>query len=174
MKASQIFTAAFAVILSAAAAPQTKAQQPAGAPPSQQQTVPQAQQPPQQRNRTRMPAESQAPSKSPDDSKKIPPPEEKSSVTTHSAHVGGQQINYTATAATYVIKADDGTPKATMFYVAYTKDGVSDVSHRPISFVYNGGPGSASLFTHMGMGPKRVVLTPDGHGIPAPYSIVDN
>jgi carboxypeptidase C (cathepsin A) len=175
MRAAHIFAAAFAVILSAfTAPPQASAQQPGGAPPSQQQTVPQAQQPPQQRQRTRLPSESQSPTKPPDDQKKLPPPEEKTSVTTHSARVGGQQINYTATAATYVIKADDGTPKATMFYVAYTKDGVSDVSHRPISFVYNGGPGSASLFTHMGMGPKRVVLTADGHGMPAPYSIVDN
>ena len=62
---------------------------------------------------------------------------------------------------------------ATMFYVAYTKDG-ADASKRPLSFVYNGGPGSASLFTHMGMGPKRVTLTADGHGLPAPYSVTDN
>lgn len=73
-----------------------------------------------------------------------------------------------------MIKADDGTPKATVFFVAYTKDNVPDIGKRPVSFVYNGGPGSASLFTHMGMGPKRVVLTADGHGMPAPYAIVDN
>jgi carboxypeptidase C (cathepsin A) len=106
--------------------------------------------------------------------KHLPPPEEKSSVTHHTVRIGGQEINYTATAATYVIKADDGTPKAVFFYVAYTKDGVPEVSKRPISFVYNGGPGSASLFTHMGLGPKRVVLTSDGHGMPAPYTITDN
>ncbi len=47
-------------------------------------------------------------------------------------------------------------------------------SRRPISFVYNGGPGSASSFTHMGLGPKRPVLTADGHGLPAPYTFVDN
>lgn len=103
-----------------------------------------------------------------------PPAEERSSVTHHRAHVGGQEISYTATAATYVIKADDSTPKASIFFVAYIKDGVSDASHRPLSFVYNGGPGSASLFTHMGLGPKRIALTDDGHGIAAPYSIVDN
>src|ERR1700693_5337657 len=103
-----------------------------------------------------------------------PPPEEKTSVTHHSAHVGGQQINYTATAGTYVVKSDDGTPKASFFYVAYTKDEVPDISKRPMSIVYNGGPGSASLFTHMGLGPKRIVLTDDGHGMPALYSIVDN
>jgi carboxypeptidase C (cathepsin A) len=171
MKASHLLAAAFAVILAAATSPQANSQQQ-----SQQQTVPEAQQPPRQPQRTRMPAEaqSQSTSRAPEDQKKLPPPEEKTVVTTHSARIGGQQINYTATAATYVIKADDGTPKATMFYVAYTKDGVTDPSHRPISFVYNGGPGSASLFTHMGMGPKRVVLTPDGHGMPAPYSITDN
>ncbi len=103
-----------------------------------------------------------------------PPPEEKSSVTHSSARIGGQQINYTATAATYVIKADDGAPKATFFFVAYTKDDVPDKAKRPLSFVYNGGPGSASSYTHMGLGPKRIVLTDDGSGMPAPYSIIEN
>lgn len=103
-----------------------------------------------------------------------PPPEEKSSVTRHSARVGGQQINYTATAATYVIKADDGSPKATFFFVAYTKEETPDSSKRPLSFVYNGGPGSASSYTHMGLGPKRIVLTDDGRGMPAPYSVIEN
>jgi len=102
-----------------------------------------------------------------------PPLEEKSSVTHHSARIGGQQINYTATAANYVIKSDDGTPKASFFFVSYTKDD-ADPAKRPIAFVYNGGPGSASLFTHMGLGPKRILLTDDGHGMPAPYAIVDN
>jgi carboxypeptidase C (cathepsin A) len=101
-------------------------------------------------------------------------PEEKTSVTHHSARIGGEMINYTATAGTYVIKADDGTPKASFFYVAYTKDSVADIAMRPIAMVYNGGPGSGSLFTHMGFGPKRVVLTADGHGLPAPYKITDN
>ncbi|HWO02272.1 MAG TPA: peptidase S10 [Blastocatellia bacterium] len=103
-----------------------------------------------------------------------PAPEEKTSVTHHSARIGGQQINYTATAATYVIKADDGLPKATFFFVAYTKEDLPDFSKRPLSFVYNGGPGSASSYTHMGLGPKRIVLTDDGHGMPAPYSIIEN
>ena len=104
----------------------------------------------------------------------MPPPEEKLSITHHSARIAGQQIDYTATTGNYVMKADDGTPLASVFFVAYTKDGVQDVSKRPIAFSYNGGPGSASLFVHMGFGPRRVVLTPDGHGMPAPYSIVDN
>jgi carboxypeptidase C (cathepsin A) len=103
-----------------------------------------------------------------------PPPEEKTSVTHHTSRIGGQQISYTATAATYIIKADDGSPKATFFFVAYTKDEVTDTSKRPVSFVYNGGPGSASSYTHMGLGPKRIVLTDDGHGMPAPYSVTEN
>jgi carboxypeptidase C (cathepsin A) len=143
-----------------------------------QMTVPQAQQPPQQqRQRSQPPAEPQQPQAEGEKGKqgqRPPVPEEKSSVTHHSARIAGQTINYTATAANYVIKADDGTAKAVMFYVAYTKEGVSEPAKRPISFVYNGGPGSASLFTHMGMGPKRVILTADGRGMPAPYSIVDN
>jgi carboxypeptidase C (cathepsin A) len=137
-------------------------------------TVPEAQRP-QPRPQQQQP-ERQRPAEQPrgGEQRHEPPPEEKNSVTHHSARIGGQQISYTATAATYIIRADDGSPKATMFYVAYTKDGVQDASKRPISFVYNGGPGSASLFTHMGMGPKQVVLSADGHGMPAPYSIIDN
>src|SRR6516165_2740811 len=140
-------------------------------PSSTQMTVPQAQQPQQQQPGRTRPAEQPRGGEQPQ--RREPAPEEKTSVTHHSARIGGQQIAYTATAATYVIRGEDGSPKATMFYVAYTKDGV-DASKRPISFVYNGGPGSASLFTHMGMGPKRVVLTLDGHGMPAPYTVVDN
>jgi len=102
------------------------------------------------------------------------PAEEKSAVTHHSARIGGQIINYAATAATYVLKGDDGAAKASFFFVAYTKDGVSDISKRPVSFVYNGGPGSASCWTHMGLGPKLIVLTDDGHGMPAPYTMADN
>jgi carboxypeptidase C (cathepsin A) len=132
---------------------------------------------PERQRRSEMPAadqQAQPEARRSPEERHLPPPEEKSSVTHHSARVGGQEINYTATAGTYVIKSNDGTPKATFFFVAYTKDGVPDGSKRPISFVYNGGPGSASLFTHMGMGPERVVLTADGRGMPAPYTITDN
>ena len=102
------------------------------------------------------------------------PLEEKSSVTRGSVKIGSQQVNYTATAANYIIKGEDGSPKASYFFVAYTKDDVPDKTTRPISFIYNGGPGSASSYTHMGLGPKRIVLTDDGFGMPAPYSVVEN
>jgi carboxypeptidase C (cathepsin A) len=104
----------------------------------------------------------------------LPPLEEKKSVTQGSVRIAGQEIKYTATAANYIIKADDGTPKASFFFVGYTKDDVTDKSKRPVTFIYNGGPGSASSYTHMGLGPKRIVLTDDGLGMPAPYSIVEN
>ena len=178
MRINCIVVGTLAIVLGAvAAAGQSDPQQPERSrTETQQPTIPAAQRP-QQPGRAQTPRE-QAPAEPEGEAgrtaRRGPPPEEKSSVTHHSAHIGGQQINYTATAATYVIKADDGTPKATMFFVAYTKDGVPDIAKRPISFVYNGGPGSASLFTHMGMGPQRVVLTPDGHGMPAPYTVTDN
>jgi len=146
---------------------------------SPQQTIPPAQRPPERLSRTQLPREQQPELEQPEGTERSqasrgPAPEEKSSVTHHTGRIGGQQMNYTATAATYVIRADDGSPKATMFFVSYTKDNVPDIARRPLSFVYNGGPGSASLFTHMGMGPKRVVLTADGRGMPAPYTTVDN
>ncbi|HTP31070.1 MAG TPA: hypothetical protein VMJ75_02785 [Candidatus Acidoferrales bacterium] len=101
-------------------------------------------------------------------------PPEAISTTHHSIKIGNEAINYTATAANYIIKDDNGNAKASMFFAAYTKDGITDPARRPIAFVYNGGPGSGSLFTHMGLGPRRIVLTDDGHGMPAPYSITDN
>src|SRR5262249_13885407 len=88
--------------------------------PAVQMTVPQAQQPQQQRPERQRPAEQ--PSRG-SEQRREPPAEEKTSVTHHSARIGGQQIGYTATAATYVIRPDDGSPKATTFYVAYTKEG---------------------------------------------------
>lgn len=101
-------------------------------------------------------------------------PDERNSVTHHKGRIGGQDISYTATAANYVIKADDGTPKVSIFFVSYIKDDVTDLTKRPLSFIYNGGPGSASMYTHMGLGPKRIKLTDDGHGMPAPYEIEEN
>src|SRR5271165_6935290 len=64
---------------------------------------------------------------------RLPPPEEKTSVTHHKATIGGQQIGYTATAGNYVIKDDAGAPKASFFFVAYTKEDVADATRRPLS-----------------------------------------
>lgn len=140
-------------------------------------TTPPGQQPQRTMRPTELPSESPNPQGGegkPTADRKQPPLEEKTSVTHHSARIGGSQISYTATAGNYLLKSDDGTPKASMFFVAYTKDGVDDIAARPVSFVFNGGPGSASLFTHMGLGPRHIPLTPDGRGMPAPYRTEDN
>ncbi len=156
-----------------------KAQTSAAAPAPDRMTTPGAQQSPIRPSRPETPGEpaSQATRQNNGDGqaeRRVRQPEEKISVTRHTASVGGQTIAYTATAASYIIRADDGTPKATFFFVGYTKDNTPDPARRPISFVFNGGPGSASLFTHMGMGPRRVVLTKEGYGLPAPYQTEDN
>ncbi|MDE3236544.1 MAG: peptidase S10 [Bacteroidota bacterium] len=97
------------------------------------------------------------------------------SVTKHQIKLNGQVINYTATAGYMPVKNENDSVKAKLFFVAYTKDGESDPSKRPILFAYNGGPGSASLWLHMGaLGPKRVVMNDDGSSTQPPYSYVDN
>ena len=95
-------------------------------------------------------------------------------VTRHQISVNGKQLNYTATAGRLPIKRDDGKIEAEMFFVAYTLDG-QDASKRPLTFAFNGGPGSASVWLHMGaLGPKRVVLEPNGFMPAAPYRMEDN
>jgi len=114
-------------------------------------------------------------SEKPKDEKKPPVPEEKSVPTKHSLKVDGKEIKYTATAGTILLKLEDGTPKASIFYVAYTKDDVADPSQRPITFSFNGGPGSSSVWLHLGLlGPRRVQMGDAGSLLPPPYKLVDN
>ena len=104
-----------------------------------------------------------------------PPPKEESSVTDHTAKIGGQSIPYKATAATILLKNEKEEPTALIYYTAYTRSDAKDTSQRPISFVYNGGPGSASVWLHMGaFGPKRVVTANAEPTPPAPYKLADN
>ncbi|WHO40217.1 peptidase S10 [Sphingobium sp. AP49] len=95
------------------------------------------------------------------------------SVTHHKGVFGGKAISYTATTGETYLKDKDGKPLAAIYATSYVKDGGD--KNRPITFLYNGGPGSGSLWLHMGaFGPKRVVL-PDAQddGAP-PYPLVDN
>jgi len=95
-------------------------------------------------------------------------------VTHHQITVEGKLLKYTATTGRLPIKRADGRIEAEMFFVAYTLDG-QDLSQRPLTFAFNGGPGSASVWLHMGaIGPKRVVLQPNGFMPPAPYHMEDN
>ena len=111
----------------------------------------------------------------PKDEKKPAPPEEKSVPTKHSLMIDGREIKYTATAGTIILKLEDGTPKASIFYIAYTKDDVSDPAQRPITFSFNGGPGAASVWLHLGaLGPRHVQMGDAGALLPPPYKLVDN
>jgi len=96
-------------------------------------------------------------------------------VTHHSINVDGKAINYTATAAQMPLKTPSGETEAHIFYMAYTLDGVSDAARRPLTFCFNGGPGSASMWVHMGgMGPRSPKLMPNGSMPPPPYQLKDN
>ena len=102
-------------------------------------------------------------------------PKEESSVTDHTIRIGGQTIPYKATAGTILLKNDKGEPTGLMFYVAYTRSDVKDMTTRPVAFFYNGGPGSSTIWLHMGAyGPKRVVTSDATATPPAPYKLVDN
>ena len=95
-------------------------------------------------------------------------------VTHHQITVQGKTLKYTATTGRLPIKRGDGKIEVEMFFVAYTLDG-QEASKRPLLFAFNGGPGSASIWLHMGaLGPRRVALPPDGSLPPAPYKIEDN
>jgi carboxypeptidase C (cathepsin A) len=109
-------------------------------------------------------------------------PEELISETKHSVLINGKEIKYTATAGTILlkeeVKEEDGEvekPKATIFFISYTKDDVDDVSERPLTFSFNGGPGSSSVWLHLGLlGPRRVFLDEEGRMPPPPYRLIDN
>ncbi|NLN70801.1 MAG: peptidase S10 [Chloroflexi bacterium] len=103
--------------------------------------------------------------------------EEKVSVTQHSIKVNGKQLEYTVTTGTIVLKEEDvelgEKQKASIFYIAYTKD--RETPERPVTFSFNGGPGSSSVWLHLGLvGPKRVLMDDEGNPVGPPYRLVDN
>jgi len=95
-------------------------------------------------------------------------------VTHHSVNVNGKTIHYTATVAEMPLKNASGETEAHIFYMAYTEDG-QDPAKRPVTFAFNGGPGSASMWVHMGgFGPRSPKLMPNGSMPPPPYQMIDN
>jgi carboxypeptidase C (cathepsin A) len=101
--------------------------------------------------------------------------EDKISVTHHSLAVGQTTIDYQALAGTMMVKDDAGKPRANFFFVAYLKEPAPRPQDRPITFVFNGGPGAAAVWLHLGaVGPKRVELGPDGIPSAPPHRLIDN
>ena len=113
-----------------------------------------------------------------------PAPKDNLVETKHSVTIGGKEIKYTALTGTIVMKEElpdrekeyEGEkPRAQFFFIAYTRDDVEERGNRPITFAFNGGPGSSSVWLHMGaLGPRRVVLKEDGQLPPPPFRLTDN
>jgi carboxypeptidase C (cathepsin A) len=113
-----------------------------------------------------------------------PPPATDQTVTTrHKANIGGKTLAYTATCGTWVLSEEEvkegehkgQKQKSAMFFTAYTMDGVKDPAKRPLMFCFNGGPGSSSVWLHLGViGPKRVAMDKNGDAGPPPYQLIDN
>ncbi|HTP01876.1 MAG TPA: hypothetical protein VMJ64_10930 [Anaerolineales bacterium] len=130
--------------------------------------------------------ESAKPEQARDESKKEEKPAPKDNLveTKHSVMIGGKEVKYTAIAGTMVLKEEHTDrekefeaekPRAELFFIAYIKDDVELRSTRPITFAFNGGPGSSSVWLHMGaLGPRRAVLEDDGSLPPPPYKLTDN
>ena len=99
--------------------------------------------------------------------------EEKTVSKSYTGKFGRRKVAYTATAATQVIEQDDDK-KAVFFHVSYTEDG-ADPAGRPLVFAFNGGPGSSTVWLHLGLfGPRRVELDDDGFRVATPGRLVDN
>lgn len=95
--------------------------------------------------------------------------------TTNSVTIAGERVNYTAETGMLPILKEDGSSRASVFYVAYTRHNVTNVAARPVTFCFNGGPGSASVWLHLGaLGPRRVKMNPDGSQPQPPFELVDN
>jgi len=97
------------------------------------------------------------------------------SLTKHSVKIGGQVINYSVTTGTLPIRDNKNEQDAFIFYIAYSKEGVSDKTQRPLTFSFNGGPGSSSVWMHMAfLGPRKVRYDDEGFMLQPPYEVVDN
>jgi carboxypeptidase C (cathepsin A) len=93
----------------------------------------------------------------------------------HTIRFGDQDLDYTASAGTVLVRDDEGTPLVSTFYLAYEADRVDSEPRRPVTFLFNGGPGSASLWLNIGgFGPKRAPTATPSATPPAPYSVGDN
>lgn len=130
-----------------------------------------------------MSEEPKKPTESTGEKREKPEPKDNLVLTQHKITLNGQEIAYTVTTGTLVLKEEpdrekeyDGEkPKAQFFFVAYTREDVTDPATRPLTFSFNGGPGSSSVWLHLGLlGPRRVAMTYEG-GLPKPpFQLTDN
>ncbi|WP_239027906.1 S10 family peptidase [Geomonas subterranea] len=96
-------------------------------------------------------------------------------VTSHKARIGGKELSYQACAGTLPVQNDAGETEADIFYVSYRVQQPSPAKPRPLLFVFNGGPGAASVWLHLGaLGPRRVQMLADGNMPQPPFHLVDN
>jgi len=111
----------------------------------------------------------------PEKAEKLPDKDEPPVVTRHEARIGGKLVKYTATTGTMPLKNEAGDTEARIFFMAYTADRTGPAAQRPLMFSFNGGPGSSSVWLHLGaIGPRRVKMLDDGRMPPPPYELVDN
>lgn len=129
----------------------------------------------------------QAGSPAREDEKEPSPPRDNLVTSQHSCTIAGKVVPYTVTCGTIVLKeeaekkgekageAEGEKARATIFFIAYTRSDVKDLSQRPLTFSFNGGPGSSSVWLHLGLlGPRRVNMGDAGHLLPPPYRLVEN
>jgi carboxypeptidase C (cathepsin A) len=119
-------------------------------------------------------ADTNAPAPKIDDAT-IPDAAHKPIFTTNTVTIAGQRVTYVAETGMLPVLKSDGTTRASVFYIAYTRAGQTNRSARPVTFCFNGGPGSSSVWLHLGaLGPRRVKMNEDGTLPPPPFALVDN
>ena len=105
----------------------------------------------------------------------IPDATHKPVLTTNTVAIGGRRVTYVAETGMLPLLSSNGTSRASVFYVAYTRTGQTNPTTRPVTFCFNGGPGSSSVWLHLGaLGPRRVKMNEDGTLPPPPFGLVDN
>lgn len=105
----------------------------------------------------------------------IPDAATKPVLTTNTVTIAGQPVTYTVETGMLPLLKSDGVTKASVFYTAYTRSGQTNKATRPVTFCFNGGPGSSSVWLHLGgLGPRRVKLNDDGTMPPPPFGLIDN
>ncbi len=105
----------------------------------------------------------------------VPDASHKPVLTTNTLSIAGQRVTYVAETGMLPLLKTDGTARASVFYIAYTKEGETNAALRPVTFSFNGGPGSSSVWLHLGaLGPRRVKMNPDGTLPKPPFGLVDN